>query len=53
MFELKAKGRHHMKLSICKKGDYGSAWSDLKRKLGALEDKDVDTALKICKGELI
>ncbi len=37
---------------ICRKGDYVKAWLDLKRKLEALEDKDVNIALKICKGEL-
>ncbi len=37
---------------ICRKGEYVRAWLDLKRKLETLEDKDVDVALKICKGEL-
>jgi len=38
---------------ICKEGDYVRAWLDLKKKLETLEDKDVDIALKICKGEIV
>ncbi len=37
---------------ICKDGPYIRAWKDLKKKLSGLDDKDVYTALRICKGEL-
>ncbi len=38
---------------ICRYGDYVRAWLDLKNRLANLEDKDVDMALKICKGEIV
>ena len=50
---IKGRGKFiYEVILICREGDYVRAWLELKKRLEALEDRHVDIALKICKGEL-